>query len=208
THTKVTKARRVGGVVFAMQAIVGTIPPHAGRILYMARVDPHLILGCEVALDTVESNICSLESVQVAYCRRLLGLGPRLALAPLHTETGILPIRYRRTILALKYLEYVLELPATHYAALALRDSVDLAAHDKQSWAGDLVKVLSTLQCAGVPTPVAARLDALLDAERVAELASLVLLRCEDGLQGVLDNSSRLYLLRSRPPSPQKALAL
>ncbi|KAG6811948.1 hypothetical protein H0H92_005112 [Tricholoma furcatifolium] len=128
---KAAKARKVGGVVFAMQASVGTIPPHAGRILYMARVDPHLIFGCEVALGTVEVNIRSLESVQVAYCRHLLGLGPR------------------RAILALRSLMYVLELPVTNYAALASRDSLQLAAHDKRSWAGDFIKVLRQLQCAG-----------------------------------------------------------
>ncbi len=74
----------------------------------MARVDPHLIFGAEVILDVDGPVLEAMCSVQHAYIRRMLGLNKRSATAVLFTETGLWPIRYRRILLALQYLAYIL----------------------------------------------------------------------------------------------------
>jgi hypothetical protein len=94
--------------------------------MYMARVDPHLTFGCEASLDTCATGIGLYEEVQKRFSRRLLGLPHRSPREPLYTETGMLPIRHRRVILALTYLQYLLSLPSGEYASLACRDSLDL----------------------------------------------------------------------------------
>jgi hypothetical protein len=43
----------------------------------MARVDPHLIYGAEVALDIVPRHLKLLEDVQLDYLRRFLRLPDR-----------------------------------------------------------------------------------------------------------------------------------
>ncbi|KAJ4485776.1 hypothetical protein J3R30DRAFT_3283324, partial [Lentinula aciculospora] len=48
------------------------------------------------------------------FLRRMLGLWRYSMITPLYTETGIMPIRSRRVILALTYL---LKLPRDHYAS-------------------------------------------------------------------------------------------
>ncbi|KAI0753702.1 hypothetical protein C8Q74DRAFT_1165543, partial [Fomes fomentarius] len=74
-----------------------------------ARVDPHLTAGCEVVLDVQLSLLEPLERVQTTFLRRAqVGLGPRSQLAPLYTETGVWPLHYRRVLLTLRYLDYVL----------------------------------------------------------------------------------------------------
>jgi hypothetical protein len=54
--------------------MIGTLPPWEGKILYMARVDPHPIGAAEVALDVDESLLHELEDVQHSFLRRLLDL--------------------------------------------------------------------------------------------------------------------------------------
>ncbi|KAJ7235334.1 hypothetical protein C8J57DRAFT_1034976, partial [Mycena rebaudengoi] len=124
---------------------IGCLPPADGIRLYMARVDPHLTFGCEVCLDTDTNNLRELTDVQHEFIRRLLGVHDRSILAPLFTETGILPLTYRRPFLALGYLIYLLDLTPTHLAKVAYLDSLALLASGMPCWLSDLRIVLASL---------------------------------------------------------------
>jgi hypothetical protein len=58
----------------------------------------------------------------------------------LYTETGIIPLLYRRAELTLRYLIYLVNLPERHYAKSALLDSLDLAQSHGSRWAMDLLR--------------------------------------------------------------------
>ena len=63
-QTKVSKARSVSNATFAVEDLIGSLPPRDAKILYMARVDPHLIFGAEVVLDIDGSFMSELAGVQ------------------------------------------------------------------------------------------------------------------------------------------------
>jgi hypothetical protein len=82
-------------MTFAVKDSIGCLPPPQGIQLYMARIDPHLTFGCEVALDVTQAHVSKLEDVQHEYLRQLLGLNRRSVIAILFSETGIIPLRCR-----------------------------------------------------------------------------------------------------------------
>ncbi|KZV93909.1 hypothetical protein EXIGLDRAFT_563151, partial [Exidia glandulosa HHB12029] len=100
------KARRTAAVCFAVEGLTGALPIDIARKVYKARVESHLISGADVSPDATDEPVNELETQQVYFLRRLLGLGTRSMLTPLYSETDILPIRYRRADIALRYLEY------------------------------------------------------------------------------------------------------
>ncbi|KAJ6595586.1 hypothetical protein DFH09DRAFT_905906, partial [Mycena vulgaris] len=116
---------------------VGVLPPREALILYKARVDPHLTSGCEVALDTDRASWASLEEPQMHFLRRLLGLNPRSMRAVLFTETGIMPIRYRRALLALGYAKGFATISEERedLPRAAFRESLRLAGLGHSGWA-------------------------------------------------------------------------
>ncbi|KAJ7031841.1 hypothetical protein C8F04DRAFT_894205, partial [Mycena alexandri] len=89
---------------------VGDLTAWDMRTLYMARVDPYLIAGCEICLNVNAKSLKLLEDAQCMFLCRMLGVGARSMRAVLFSETGIWPIKYRRVYLALKYLRYLLSL--------------------------------------------------------------------------------------------------
>jgi hypothetical protein len=128
---KATVACQCGHAILAVESLLSTLPPKEGWILYMAQVDPHLVSGCEVALDSDLVALKELCDVQHKFLHRLLGVNASSPLAPLFTELGILPLRFRRVILALRFLKYLMSLPDTHLAHVALSDSM---ANRDGSW--------------------------------------------------------------------------
>ncbi|KAJ7231523.1 hypothetical protein C8J57DRAFT_957434, partial [Mycena rebaudengoi] len=122
------------------------LPPKEGRILYMACVDPHLISGADVIIDVDDVALGDLENVQKAYVRRILGLGQYSMRAPLFTEMGLLPLRYRRLIIALRYVKYLVGRPVTHYARIALEDSYSMYLEGKQGYWMDLEYAMHALK--------------------------------------------------------------
>jgi hypothetical protein len=72
-------------------------------------------------------------------------------LAALFTETGILPLRYRRVTLAIAYLLYLRGLPTTHYAYAALQESKSLLRNGFPCWIADLNWVILNLPGADLP---------------------------------------------------------
>lgn len=88
-----------------------------------------------------------------------------------------MPIRYCRIILALRYLRYLLKLPAHHYARAAFDDACLLHA-EKKPWVGDIVLVLSRLQVPLVLKPVH-----LADPDSIPDLIAEVEVSCARALQ-------------------------
>jgi hypothetical protein len=142
---KATKACRVACASFTLDEFVGTLAPPEGVRLYMARVDPVLTFGSEIVLDINRPSIDKLADVQHLFIRRLLRVGSRSMLAPLFTETGILPLRFRRVTLAVAYLMYLLQLPPTHFAYAALKESISLLRKGYSCWIADLNWVIHHL---------------------------------------------------------------
>jgi hypothetical protein len=83
--------------------------------------------GCDVCLDVDKKSLNFLEKVQLRFLRRILGVGSRSLRVALFSETGILPIKYRRVYLALKNLAYLLELDHKRPVWNALLESLALA---------------------------------------------------------------------------------
>ncbi|THU79470.1 hypothetical protein K435DRAFT_697734, partial [Dendrothele bispora CBS 962.96] len=115
------------------------------RELYTALVDCHLISGSETTLDVNVDGLAELESVQVMFLRRMLGLSKSSIRTVLFTETAIRPIGVRRALLALSYLHYLIERPATSFANLAFKAAATLRAAGNSSWLMDLDWVIQHL---------------------------------------------------------------
>jgi hypothetical protein len=179
-------------MTFTLDSFVGSLPPVKGRQLYMARVDPRdLITGYEVVLDAMLAPLQPLEQVQLTFIRRLLGLPTRSTRHILFTETGLLPLRYRRLMLALRYMSYLVKLPPQHYANAAFWDSVDLACHGRNSWFAELHRI-----CAALPHPVNFPLHNF--ANNATHAVVLVEESAHRMLADKVQNSAKVYLRRDR----------
>ncbi|KAJ7714024.1 hypothetical protein DFH07DRAFT_934684 [Mycena maculata] len=142
---KASAVSRAGHSVLGIEAYIGDLPPKEGRLLYMACIDPHLVSGADIIIDVDDKSLAHLEKVQHAFLCHLLGLGAYSMCAPLFTELGLVPLCYRRLILALRYLGYLINLAATHYAKAALEDSYQLYLKGCQGDWMDLVYALQNL---------------------------------------------------------------
>ncbi|KAJ7061287.1 hypothetical protein C8F01DRAFT_987597 [Mycena amicta] len=143
---KAAQAKKTANIILSLDRILGEMEAWDLRTLYMARIDPYLIAGCEICLDVHLPSLALLEREQLTFLRRMLGVGSRSMRAVLFSETGIWPIRYRRVYLALSNLCHLIglredERPAWH----ALQESLQLARAQKISWVNDLRIVLSRL---------------------------------------------------------------
>jgi hypothetical protein len=190
---KASKARYCANRIFGLEEITGTLTPKELRRLYMARVDPHLIYACEISPDANSSLLKELTDVQVSFMRHMLGLPERSMLAPLYTETGIMPLQIRRLILTLSFVQYILSLKPTHYAAVAFRDSCELALTGKTSWAKDLQKALTKLPFSCVQFNFINPTEA-----EVTVMIKLIEKETDRWLQSQVDKSVKLYLLQDR----------
>jgi hypothetical protein len=191
---KASKARSVAFTAFTLESIVGVLPPREGLILYKARVDPHLTAGCEVVLDVDLSLLSALEKPQKYFLRRLLGLNPRSVLAILYTETGILPIRYRRIVLALRYAKYLVGITDQRdLARAALKESLSLARLGHSCWLSDLRWVLGSL-----PVPVFVDFSAFDTTEGIDGIIDDVVAACNTALQTEIGELVKTHLLKTR----------
>ncbi|KAJ3754458.1 hypothetical protein EV360DRAFT_19671, partial [Lentinula raphanica] len=96
----------------------------------------------EIVIDRDSKLVGLLEDVQIRFLRRMLGVSSNSVISPLFTETGILPIRARRLILALRYLKYLASLPPSHYAAIALSQNILLLDSHRACWLSDIQQAL------------------------------------------------------------------
>ncbi|GAW03734.1 hypothetical protein LENED_005478 [Lentinula edodes] len=143
------------GSIAGCDLIIGhrRLDPLIAKQLYSALIDCHLINGCEIAIDTDKHLLSMLEQVQLLFLRWMLGLSRRSMVAPLFTETGIMPIRIRRVILALRYLIYLLKLPPDHYAYLALQENNNLRTQGRKCWLSDLDWAITHLPSSTLSLP-------------------------------------------------------
>ncbi|KZV90728.1 hypothetical protein EXIGLDRAFT_573704, partial [Exidia glandulosa HHB12029] len=190
---KAAKARRAAHGVLHIESMIGSLPPWEGRILYMGRVDPHLIQGCEISPDVDDDLFEELYSVQKAFIRRILGVHKRSPVAPLHTESGLVPLKFRRLELALRFLDYLRLWPRSSYASAAYHDAVELSKTGHKGWLMDIVYVAQAL---GLKLQLRDLWD--LDAKGV----ELLQWRLQHGLKSTLDEAiatgHKTYLLRGR----------
>ncbi|KZW00744.1 hypothetical protein EXIGLDRAFT_136105 [Exidia glandulosa HHB12029] len=167
-------------------------PPSVARTLYRAVIDPHLTHGCDISPDASVASVTALESAQNTYLRKLLRVGKRSSTVALFSETGIVPIRYRRADLLLRFLGYLLQCPDEMYVRSALRDSVDLARQGKGSWYSDAQKALRQLH-----EPV--QLGFIEDSGEIDALRAAVADSARAFVAHGLQNSTKLVLLKQRP---------
>ncbi|KAJ7186145.1 hypothetical protein C8R46DRAFT_880834 [Mycena filopes] len=190
---KASTARGTAYSVLGVEAYVGDLPPREGRLLYMACIDPHLVSGADIIVDVDDTALAVLEKVQRSFLRRLLGLGQFSMRAPLFTELGLVPLRYRRITIALRYLRYLVSLKSTHYARIGLEDSYQLFLAGRQGYWMDLKYALGRLrfpvELPPLPNLTAQSGDALLKAVHIAAMRDL---------QTDVRLSTRLYLLHDR----------
>ena len=198
-QTRAAQARSALYSVFATESFVGTLSVHDGVTMYYARIDPYLVHGFEAVIDIDGENLKLLEEVQIDFIRRLLDLNPRCPIAPLFVETGILPIRHRRLILALRYAKYVLSLPDRNYAKKAYLDAITLHRAGKRCWIGDLETALAKLP----NFPVITDITQMESSGGIAALVDEVHDSCANHLHKQLQ-SSRLPLFNDpyRPLNP------
>ncbi|KAJ7157725.1 hypothetical protein C8R46DRAFT_1195605 [Mycena filopes] len=203
-NAKASKARCISNAVFALRHRIGTLPVREGLTLYMARVDCYLISGCELALDVDGGLIKDHIDVQHLFLRRLLGLNPRSMLAVLFTETGQMPIRIRRLLLALGRLKYMVGVGPNRVVYDALMDSIALLREGKSGWASDLVIMLQQL-----PNPIDVGADDLLSIDSINDIIKRITSGVDADLQRDIDSMVKTHMLRNRVEMGEnKALAL
>lgn len=201
---KSDKAFNVSGAVMGVDAYTGVLPPKQGIKLYMACVDPHLISGAEVSIDTDKNTLKELEKAQQSFIRRLLALNSKSLVAPLYTETGVLPIKYRRVVIALRYLKYLLSLPANHLAFCALMEVIDLHEQKHASWFSDLHRVLQlTLQVSQWDTLLPGRNSSKEDIDAIIKA---VIASCHGMLLHELNGTIKTDLLHNRMEKTKKGI--
>jgi len=195
------KAHTARGVaaagIFGTERLIGRncLPPNIARTLYTALVDCHLTAGCDVVIDTDVTGMHVLEQVQHDVLRRVLGFSSRSPLAPLFSELGLIPLRFRRLLLALRYLQYLVTRPKNQLAYEALLSSADLRSKGIPSWLGDLDWVLQTLSPRNIRLPMS--LDSLTP-DLFATLTKGVLNAASETIELDIRSRSSLYLLDDR----------
>lgn len=190
---RAAKALKVGNVLFSVEKHIGSLAPTYGYKLYMAQIDPHLTFGSEVCLDVAKKGISRLEKEQMAFIRRLLRISKRSSVAPLFTETGIMPIRYRRAILALDYAWYLAsKCPKDSLPHDAWLEVLAMWRNGDSGWLSDLGIVLKGLNVEP-PDPCVYTERPLFD-----ELIQKVYGACDKWLQTSIDDNKRLSLLQER----------
>ncbi|KAF5387236.1 hypothetical protein D9757_006871 [Collybiopsis confluens] len=200
-RAKLTQAVGAAASLYGCEKLVGRrrLPPEIARTLYMALVDCYLISASDVAIDVAASSCQPLYAAQNNFLRRILGLGGNSKIAPLFTELGLIPLRYRRLSLALRYLSYLSQRPVSSFAALALVESSSLRQRKHPSWLMDIDCALRRLPNSTLFLPFLADLSPTIISRISKDLHSLTL----SNLQLDIDNLHQLRLLRGRQePQP------
>ncbi|KAF9022618.1 hypothetical protein BDZ89DRAFT_930022, partial [Hymenopellis radicata] len=143
-RNKAAKAKAVAAVSVTLTNHVGSLPPADGVRIYMSCIDPHLTFGAEVVLDTCPTHLKRLENVQVYFLRRLLGLSYHVPTFALFLETGVMPLAFRRALMAVRHLRVASMLPPKEYTSLALIKHAAGTA-PKESWFAGVREVLRSL---------------------------------------------------------------
>ncbi|KAI4520141.1 hypothetical protein K525DRAFT_177292, partial [Schizophyllum commune Loenen D] len=124
---------------------LGNLPPALALKLYKSCIDPILCFGSEIGTAISPASLHALEQVQLNFLRRILGLSKKSMCILPFTETGILPIRYRQLILALRFYKRLLLDNSGSIAAHAFQDACALYMTEKAGWLGDIAYALARL---------------------------------------------------------------
>lgn len=189
TDTCARSARRASNMCFFVESRTGQLPPWEGRMLYNAQLDSRLTHAVEVTGVGTLKQLEQLETVQLLFLRRLLGLQSRSQKCVLYTETGVWPLKFRRLHLTLGYLMYLLRLEGTHYAQLALRQSMSNSVYRRSGWWHDLCDQLERLGLQLPPDCTADSVEALRTSVRKTMLSQIA---------DECNTSPKLQLLRNR----------
>ncbi|KAJ6536218.1 hypothetical protein B0H19DRAFT_1271009 [Mycena capillaripes] len=114
-------------------------------------------------------------------------------LAVLFTETGLMPVRIRRLLLALGRLEYMLSTDPESVVHSALLNTIALFREGKPGWATDLAIMLRCL-----PTAIMVGADDLFCAETIGDVKKKVISVVDADLQRDIDILVKTHLLRNR----------
>ncbi|KAF7360730.1 Reverse transcriptase domain-containing protein [Mycena venus] len=190
---KASKARNACNAIFAMKHRTGSLPVKEGLQLYMARVDCYLISAAEISIDVDAHLLDNYLDAQHLFLRRLLGINSRSMLAVLFTETGLMPIRIRRLLLAFSRLRYMVALGDDRRVRWGLLDSVDLFAAGRASWAGDIAILLRAL-----PTPIRIAPQDFLSITAIDAIAKKIAEAVDADLQFDINFLQKTHLLRNR----------
>lgn len=163
------------------------MPPSALRSLYYARVDPHLTYACEVIIRLPSNTWDLLTKTQLKFLRRMLQLNPRSTTPALFTETGILPIRARRIILALRFLTYACN-GISPLVQAALTSSWSLSAQHSPCWFSELQEELDNVDVDLQPFTVLTR-------DACQQLEDTIIHNVSHSLSSQIMDSQRLQLL-------------
>jgi hypothetical protein len=202
---KAGKARNASNAAFAMKHRIGSLPVKEGLTLYLARIDCYLTSGADICLDVDNGLVKEHLEAQHLFLRRLLGINSRSMIAVLFTETGLMPIRVRRLLLALGRLRYMADLgeDSGRMVRAALLDSVDLFAAGHGGWAGDVAIMLSTL-----PTPIRVVPTNFLPVVTIDAIIEKVTIVVDADLQFDIDNLQKTHLLRNRLEAVDETFSL
>ncbi|KAJ7221945.1 hypothetical protein C8J57DRAFT_1593717, partial [Mycena rebaudengoi] len=111
-----------------------------------------------------------------------------------YTETGILPIRYRRIVLALRYAKYLVGITDQRDLARAVvKESLSLARLGHSCWLSDLRWVLGSL-----PVPVFVDFSAFDTTEGIDGIIDDVVAACNTALQTEIGELVKTHLLKTR----------
>ncbi|KAJ7887948.1 hypothetical protein B0H13DRAFT_2342185 [Mycena leptocephala] len=190
---KASKARGTSNAIFGLKHRIGSLPVREGLMIYIARVDCYLISGGELALDTDAALLDEHLEIQHQFLRRLLGLNSHSMIAVLFTETGQMPVRIRRLLLALGRLKYMLAVDPSRVVRSALMDSIALLREGKPGWASDLTIMLRRL-----PTSIHVQPDDLLDIKRIDAVMKRVVQVVDMDLQRDIDRLVKTHMLRNQ----------
>ncbi|KAJ7613347.1 hypothetical protein DFH06DRAFT_1014941 [Mycena polygramma] len=190
---KASKARNASNAIFAMKHRVGSLPAKEGLQIFMGRVDCYLTSAAEISIDVDAHLVEEFVDVQHLFLRRLLGINSRSMVAVLFTETGLMPIRPRRLLLALSRARYMLGVSEDRTVRLALLDAVDLLATGHPGWAGDIAILLRTL-----PTPIRIGPQDFLSSDALGAITKKVVEVVDADLQFDIDFLQKTHLLRHR----------
>ncbi len=108
-----------------------------------------------------------------------------------------MPLHFRRVILALRYLRYLVGLPFDHLTALALHESIVLRAAGMSSWFGDLQRVLFRL----APSIILNRHDLSVPSVSsvIASVEAVCLRSLNDEIEGMVKGSMLRLAMKHIP---------
>ncbi|KAJ7679003.1 hypothetical protein DFH06DRAFT_1165435 [Mycena polygramma] len=201
---KASKARGTSNAIFGLKHRTGSLPVRDALHIFRARVDCYLTSGCELSLDTDGKLLKEHLDVQHDFLRRLLGLNSHSMLAVLFTETGMMPLRIRRLLLALGRLEYLLGTDKGRVVHDALLDSMALLREGKSGWASDIVIMLARL-----PTAIVVTVEDLLSLDAVKGIKEKMVKIMDADLQHDVDTLVKTHMLRNRlEPGETESMSL